>query len=92
MAARLDNTGQSCNAAKRFIVVDGLYDAFLEKFTAAMRRGRAGDPIAEETISGRCRRCGGRAARRSRSTGRSTRARRSSPAASATARSSRRRC
>ena len=40
--ARLDNTGQSCNAAKRFIVVDGLYDAFLEKFTAAMsgREGR----------------------------------------------------
>ena len=32
--ARLDNTGQSCNAAKRFIVVDGLYDAFLEKVTA----------------------------------------------------------
>src|SRR6188508_1948910 len=35
--ARMDNNGQSCNAAKRFIVVDGLYDAFLEKFTAAMR-------------------------------------------------------
>src|SRR6185436_3380598 len=34
--ARLDNTGQSCNAAKRFIVTDDLYDAFLEKFTAAM--------------------------------------------------------
>src|SRR3954447_26322700 len=29
--ARLDNTGQSCNAAKRFIVTDDLYDAFLEK-------------------------------------------------------------
>lgn len=33
VAARLDNTGQSCNAAKRFIVADDLYDAFLEKFT-----------------------------------------------------------
>ncbi|MGY1989668.1 NAD-dependent succinate-semialdehyde dehydrogenase [Mycolicibacterium fortuitum] len=35
-AARLDNTGQACNAAKRFIVADDLYDAFLEKFTAAV--------------------------------------------------------
>src|SRR5262245_49148611 len=34
--ARLDNTGQSCNAAKRFIVVDGLYDEFVTKFAAAM--------------------------------------------------------
>jgi succinate-semialdehyde dehydrogenase/glutarate-semialdehyde dehydrogenase len=32
-SARLDNTGQSCNAAKRFVVLDELYDAFLEKFT-----------------------------------------------------------
>ncbi|WP_457073597.1 aldehyde dehydrogenase family protein [Mycobacteroides abscessus] len=35
-AARLDNTGQACNAAKRFIVVDELYDAFVEKFTATL--------------------------------------------------------
>ncbi len=34
--ARMDNTGQSCNAAKRFIVADDFYDAFVEKFTAAM--------------------------------------------------------
>ena len=39
--ARLDNTGQSCNAAKRFIVVDELYDDFLAKFTAEDEGGRA---------------------------------------------------
>ena len=43
--ARLDNTGQSCNAAKRFIVIDDLYDAFLEKFTAAMGRATIGAPL-----------------------------------------------
>ena len=45
VAARLDNTGQSCNAAKRFIVVDGLYDEFLSKFTAAMGAAKLGDPM-----------------------------------------------
>ncbi|WP_205829479.1 NAD-dependent succinate-semialdehyde dehydrogenase [Microbacterium sp. MEC084] len=50
--ARLDNTGQACNAAKRFIVVDGLYDAFLERFTAAMAAAKVGDPMAEDTVLG----------------------------------------
>jgi succinate-semialdehyde dehydrogenase/glutarate-semialdehyde dehydrogenase len=45
--ARLDNSGQSCNGAKRFIVVDELYDAFLEKFTAAMAEVSATDPTVE---------------------------------------------
>ena len=36
VAARLDNTGQACNAGKRFIVVEDLYDSFVEKFTAKM--------------------------------------------------------
>lgn len=35
-SARLENAGQTCNAAKRFIVVDDLYEPFLEKFTAAV--------------------------------------------------------
>jgi succinate-semialdehyde dehydrogenase/glutarate-semialdehyde dehydrogenase len=43
--ARMDNTGQSCNAAKRFIVVDELYDDFLAKFTAAMAASPLGDPM-----------------------------------------------
>ncbi|WP_439593514.1 NAD-dependent succinate-semialdehyde dehydrogenase [Microbacterium sp.] len=50
--ARLDNTGQSCNAAKRFIVVDGLYDSFLEKFTARMSAATVGDPFADDTVLG----------------------------------------
>jgi succinate-semialdehyde dehydrogenase/glutarate-semialdehyde dehydrogenase len=51
-AARLDATGQSCNAAKRFIVVDGLYDPFLSKFAAAMAAAPVGDPLVEETVLG----------------------------------------
>ncbi|MGH2861893.1 MAG: NAD-dependent succinate-semialdehyde dehydrogenase [Solirubrobacteraceae bacterium] len=52
VAARLDNTGQSCNAAKRFIVIDGLYDAFLEKFTRAMTAVSPGDPASAESAIG----------------------------------------
>jgi len=36
VAARMENTGQACNAAKRFIVADELYDDFLARFKAAM--------------------------------------------------------
>jgi succinate-semialdehyde dehydrogenase / glutarate-semialdehyde dehydrogenase len=50
--ARLDNTGQSCNAAKRFIVVDELYDEFLEKFREKLSGAKQGDPTAEETEIG----------------------------------------
>ena len=31
--ARTDNNGQACNAGKRMVIIDGLYDAFVEKFT-----------------------------------------------------------
>jgi succinate-semialdehyde dehydrogenase / glutarate-semialdehyde dehydrogenase len=50
--ARLDNTGQSCNAAKRFIVVDELYDEFLEKFEAALTASTPGDPASADTAVG----------------------------------------
>jgi succinate-semialdehyde dehydrogenase/glutarate-semialdehyde dehydrogenase len=50
--ARLDNTGQSCNAAKRFIVVDDLYDEFVEKLTEKMTASKSGDPTAEDTEIG----------------------------------------
>ena len=52
VGARLDNTGQSCNAAKRFIVADDVYDDFLEKFTAQMTAASPGDPTAEGTEIG----------------------------------------
>jgi succinate-semialdehyde dehydrogenase/glutarate-semialdehyde dehydrogenase len=50
--ARLDNAGQSCNAAKRFIVVDELYDEFLEKFRQNLVEAKPGDPAAEGTAVG----------------------------------------
>src|SRR6476659_5980371 len=52
--ARIDNAGQSCNAAKRFIVIDELYEPFLEKFTAALTAVQPGDPNERETELGRC--------------------------------------
>jgi len=50
--ARLDNSGQSCNAPKRFIVIDSLYDAFVEKFTGAMKGQVVGDGFDGETTVG----------------------------------------
>jgi succinate-semialdehyde dehydrogenase / glutarate-semialdehyde dehydrogenase len=44
VAARIDNAGQSCNAAKRMIVIDALYEPFLDKFTAAFTALKQGDP------------------------------------------------
>jgi len=45
--ARLRNTGQACNAGKRFIVVDELYEPFLEKFTAAVGAAQPADPMSD---------------------------------------------
>jgi succinate-semialdehyde dehydrogenase/glutarate-semialdehyde dehydrogenase len=50
--ARLDNNGQSCNAAKRFIVADEYYEPFLEKFTAKLAEVETGDPTSAETALG----------------------------------------
>jgi succinate-semialdehyde dehydrogenase/glutarate-semialdehyde dehydrogenase len=50
--ARLDNTGQSCNAAKRFIVKDEYYDDFLAKFTEQVEAATPGDPTSEDTAIG----------------------------------------
>ncbi len=50
--ARLDNSGQSCNAAKRFIVADELYEPFMEKFTAKRAEIAAADPTSEDAALG----------------------------------------
>ena len=50
--ARLDNNGQSCNAAKRFIIVDSLYDEFTSKFVAGLSAVTAQDPTKEDTVLG----------------------------------------
>ena len=49
---RMYNTGQTCCAAKRFIVVEGLADAFIEKFRAALSALQPGDPSDEKTSLG----------------------------------------
>ena len=46
VAGRLRNGGQACDAAKRFIVIDELYDEFTEKFTAAILARAPSDPTA----------------------------------------------
>ncbi len=52
VGARLENSGQACNAAKRFIVVDDLYDSFMEKFTAALTAVKPSDPNSSDTTVG----------------------------------------
>jgi len=50
--ARLVNSGQSCIAAKRFIVVEAVADQFLERFAAELRSRTMGDPLARDTQVG----------------------------------------
>lgn len=50
--ARYRNAGQSCIAAKRFLVQDGIYDEFLEKFTQKVKELKVGDPFDAETQIG----------------------------------------
>src|SRR6266480_1417953 len=50
--ARLINSGQSCIAAKRFIVVERVADQFLELFTSEMRSRKVGDPLDPTTQVG----------------------------------------
>lgn len=52
VASRTQNNGESCIAAKRFIVIDSVYDEFLERFVAEMRRLKVGDPQDRQTDVG----------------------------------------
>ena len=49
VAARLENAGQACNAAKRFLVADELYAPFVDKLTAAITAVEPGDPTSSDT-------------------------------------------
>lgn len=46
VGARMENTGQACNAGKRFIVVDELYDDFAAKFTGALVAANPASPLS----------------------------------------------
>jgi succinate-semialdehyde dehydrogenase/glutarate-semialdehyde dehydrogenase len=50
--ARCINNGQSCIAAKRFIMHEGVYEEFAAKFVAAMEALKVGDPMLEDTDVG----------------------------------------
>lgn len=52
VAGRFQNTGQVCAAAKRFIVEEGIAQAFTEKFVAGTQRMNMGDPADEATQIG----------------------------------------
>lgn len=52
MNARFRNAGQSCIAAKRFLVQDGIYDRFLEKFKQKTEALKMGDPFDPTTDIG----------------------------------------
>ncbi len=50
--SRLLNSGQSCIGAKRFIVLEKVYDQFLTAFRAKMEAAKVGDPTDEDTDVG----------------------------------------
>ncbi|WP_326653237.1 MULTISPECIES: NADP-dependent succinic semialdehyde dehydrogenase [unclassified Streptomyces] len=52
VTARVQNNGQSCIAAKRFIVHADVYEDFCERFTAGIRELTVGDPMQESTDVG----------------------------------------
>jgi len=52
VTARVQNNGQSCIAAKRFIVHTDVYDAFTRQFVAAFEKLCVGDPALPETDIG----------------------------------------
>ena len=47
--SRMVNSGQSCIAAKRFIIADAIYDQYLARFVEKMKKLKLGDPAEEPT-------------------------------------------
>ena len=52
VSARIDNNGQSCNAAKRFIVLDEVFDEFQAAFVEAFTASQPADPTSADTVLG----------------------------------------
>ena len=52
VSARMLNCGQSCIAAKRFILLEGIYDEFVSKFTDAVENLKSGDTLDPATHVG----------------------------------------
>jgi len=50
--SRMQNTGQSCIASKRFIIHNKVYDEFLSKYSNAVKELKSGDPMEEATDIG----------------------------------------
>ena len=49
VTSRMVNSGQSCIAAKRFIIADAIYDQYVAQFVENMKRMKLGDPMDETT-------------------------------------------
>jgi len=52
VTSRLINSGQSCIAAKRFIVVESRKEEFEQRFVERMKQAKMGDPLSEDTVVG----------------------------------------
>lgn len=52
VAGRFRNAGQACNAAKRIIVHERVYDEFVTQLTESVRELTPGDPLGDETFMG----------------------------------------
>ena len=50
--ARMQNAGQSCIAAKRFLVQESIHDAFVSQFKAAVEKLKSGNPLNNDTQIG----------------------------------------
>ncbi|HEY1583784.1 MAG TPA: NAD-dependent succinate-semialdehyde dehydrogenase [Chthoniobacterales bacterium] len=50
--ARIQNSGQSCIAGKRFVIADAIYDDFVRQFVERMKALKVGDPMDDATEIG----------------------------------------